>query len=41
MAQDDAMDAGIATIYRPLDETELLAKLMKVLGREAAGLNLR
>ena len=36
-AEDDAMDAGITTIYRPLDETELLAKFMKVIGREAAG----
>jgi hypothetical protein len=37
MSQDDAMDARIATIYRPLDEEELLAKLLKVLGREVAG----
>jgi DNA-binding NarL/FixJ family response regulator len=36
-AEDDAMDAGITTIYRPLDETELLAKFMKVMGREAEG----
>jgi signal transduction histidine kinase/CheY-like chemotaxis protein len=37
MAQDDAMDVGIATVYRPLDGEELLAKLVKVLGREATG----
>jgi hypothetical protein len=37
MAQDDAMDVGIATVYRPLDGEELLAKLVKVLGREGKG----
>ena len=35
VATDDAIDAGIATVYRPLIEEELLAKLMQVLGREA------
>ena len=37
MAQNDAMDAGIATIYRPLDGDELLEKLKKVMGTAAAG----
>jgi signal transduction histidine kinase/CheY-like chemotaxis protein len=32
-AEEDALDAGIVTIHRPLDEHELLTKLMKVLGR--------
>ena len=32
--EEDALDAGIVTIYRPLEEEELLAKLMKLLGKE-------
>ena len=32
--QDDAMEAGIATVCRPLDGEELLTKLLKVMGRE-------
>jgi len=34
---EDVLDAGIVTIYRPLDDTELLIKLMKVMGREGTG----
>jgi hypothetical protein len=34
---DDAIDVGIATVYRPLDEAELLAKLLKLLGKAPVG----